>query len=125
MKKLFYLLVLAAMPLFVTSCSDDDDSVTIDSPIVGTWYTLGIEDEITFHSNGNVESKTTQSNRTYTDEGSYRVENEEETNSGVGGVVYISWSEQDVVCFYVINENGEKMTWQMEGESRYTTWRRK
>ena len=129
MKKLFYLLLLAVMPLFFASCSDDDDSVIIDSPIVGTWYVnnyyLGIKSEITFHSNGKVESKETWNNQTYTDKGSYRVEDEKETDSGIVGTVYISWPEEEVICAYIIYDDGEKLTWTMYGEEGYTTWKRK
>lgn len=76
MKKLLFLM-LAIMPMMLfTSCSDDDD-VTIDSPVVGTWVTsnryLKITETITFHSNGTVTSKEEYNGDVYTDNGKYTV----------------------------------------------------
>lgn len=126
MKKLFYLLLLA-LPVFITSCSNDEDKDTgISSFIIGSWYISSkySYDEITFYDNGIVKSVCSYGdNNTFYDNGSFRVEITQTDDSGEKGVVYIKWAEEECVCDYFVIEN--ELVWQMRGEESTSYWKRK
>lgn len=122
MKKLLLLMAFIMPMIFASSCSDDDDKVNIDSPIVGTWFarSYGIKDVVTFKNDGTVTSKTTYGDTTEEDHGTYELKATDDPNKGA---VKIYWaSGETVVMAFIISEN--TMTTSMEGETGITQWTR-
>lgn len=104
--------------VFFSACSDDDD-VTIDSPVVGTWVTsnrlLGIMETMTLNSNGTVTSREEYNDEVYTDKGKYTVDED---------AIIIYWKGDDEPVILHFSINGNTMRTYMEGEIGYTDWTR-